>query len=350
MKNLIYTFPFIAIVLYSCGSDSAKKDNNSSSNSSDSTSLPKVEIALVKQGIFEHYYEVQGTLESDNNVLLTPEVPGKIIALNVKEGQMISEGAVIATIDQSVISSNIQELEKNLELAKYLYEKQKTLYDQGVGTELQLKQAQANYEALKQTKQTLSTQQGKYVLKAPFTGYVEEVFPVVGEIANPAMPLVRLISLDRLKVVADVSEVYLKSTQINSKVDIIFPAIDDTIKATNISRMGKFINPANRTIDVEVNIPSKEKYIPNLMAVLKVRDYADTAALIVPTEAVLEDSKGNSFVFVVNNENSAVKTLINVGYSYNGFTEVKRGVAANDKVVIKGARKLVNNEKVSIEN
>jgi membrane fusion protein, multidrug efflux system len=350
MKSLIYTLPVLSILFVSCGENSTSENDKNLATSTDSTSLPKVEVAMVTQGLFEHYYEVQGTLESDNNTLLTPEVPGKIVALNVKEGQMISEGAVIAIIDQSVISSNIQELEKNLELAKYLYEKQKTLYDQGVGTELQLKQAQANYESLKQTKQTLSTQQGKYVLKAPFTGYVEEIFPVVGEIANPAMPIVRLISLDKLKVVADVSEVYLKSTQINSKVNVIFPAIDDTIKATNITRMGKFINPANRTIDVEVNIPSKDKYIPNLMAVLKIRDYVDTSALMLPTESVLEDSKGNSFVFVVNKDGSAVKTLINVGHTYNGFTEVKSGVVVNNKVVIKGARKLVNNEKVSIEN
>lgn len=349
MKHFAYTLSASLIILSSCGS-SEKTDSSSELSAVDSTASAKVEIVLAKKGKFEHFFEVQGTLKSEKNSILTPESGGKILSINVKEGQYVQEGSTIAVFDQSIISSNIKELDKNLEMAQYLYEKQKALFDQGVGSELQLKQAQSQYEALKQTKQTLSTQQSKFVLKAPYSGYVEEVFPVVGDMAGPASPIIRLVNLDRLSIVADISETYLKSLTTNTKVDIVFPAINDTISSVGISRMGKFINPANRTIDVEVEIPTKDKYIPNLMAVLKVRDFVDTAAIIVPTAAILEDNKGNSFVFIVNENNEAIKSMVSVNSSYQGFSAVRTGISTNDKVILRGARKLVNQEKVTVEN
>lgn len=348
MKTFIYSLPVFLLLLSSCGDSSASSENESN-DASESSSLSKVEVTTAISGTFEHFFEVQGTLKAEKNSILTPESGGKITSVLVKEGDYVQQGATIATFDQSVISSNIKELEKNLEMAQYLYEKQKTLFEQGVGSELQLKQAQTQYEALKQTKQTLNTQQGKFVLTAPYSGYVEEVFSVVGEVASPMSPIIRLISLEKVSVVADISEVYLKDLDKTNKVEIYFPAINDTIKNATISRLGKFINPANRTIDVEINIPSKEKYIPNLMAVVKVRDYVDTSAIIIPTSTILEDNKGNSFVFTVNKENKAIKTPVKVASSYNGFSSIKKGLSANEKVVLKGARKLVDQQEVAIE-
>lgn len=350
MKQFAYTLSASLIILSSCGSSNNETAEALSVNAADSTSLPKVEITVAKQKVFEHFFEVQGTLKSEKNSILTPESGGKIISINVKEGQFVTEGAVIAVFDQSVIASNIKELDKNLEMAQYLYEKQKALFDQGVGSELQLKQAQSQYEALKQTKQTLNTQLSKFVLKAPYSGYIEEVFPVEGDVAGPASPIVRLINLDKLSVTADISEVYLKHLSQGTKVDVLFPAITDTVPNASVSRIGKFINAANRTIDVEVNIPSKDIYLPNLMAVLKIRDFVDTAAVVVPTSAILEDSRGNSFVYKVNNNNEAIKTLVNVNSSYNGFSAVGKGISAEDKIILKGARKLVDGEKVTVEN
>lgn len=311
--------------------------------------LPKVKIASAKTSVFEHYFEAQGNLEAENAAVLTPENGGKVVSISVKEGQTVSAGSTIATFDQSVISSNIKELDKNLELAKYMYEKQQSLFDQGVGTELQLKQAKTQYEALKQTKASLSTQAGKFVLKAPFSGYIEEVFVVKGEVAGPMSPIVRIVNTDKLKVVGTISEVYLKDLDNDASVDVIFPALQDTLPNQNINRMGKFINPANRTVNVEVNVPSKEKFIPNLMAVLKVRDFVDTAALTIPNQAVLEDNKGNAFVFRIDDNNIATKTIITVANSYNQTSMITSGLKPNDKVVIQGARKLVSGQKIEVE-
>jgi membrane fusion protein, multidrug efflux system len=371
MKNTLYFLLFASIIFTSCKDekeklekerDELKKEITEKKTElseieeklkafdSTDTSLSKVEIALAKKNVFEHFFEVQGELKAEKNSILTPESGGKIISINVQEGQYVQEGTVIAVFDQSVISSNIKELENNLEMSKYLYEKQKSLFEQGVGSELQLKQAQAQYESLKQTKQTLNTQQSKFVLKAPYAGHIEKVFVVEGEVASPASAIVRIINLSKVSVVADISEVYLKNLTMNTKVDVIFPAIEDTIYSTNITRMGKFINPANRTIEVEINIPSKEKYIPNLMSVIKVRDFIDTVAIVIPTATVLEDNKGSSFVFKVNKNNEAIKTLVEVESSYKGMSAIKHGVSAGDRVVLRGARKLVNEQKVEIEN
>ena len=313
-------------------------------------SLPKVDVMLAKVQLFEHFFETQGNLEAEKMSVLTPENGGKIISINVKEGDQVSAGTTIAVFDQSVIASNIKELDKNLELAKYMYEKQQNLYNQGVGTEVQLKQAKTQYEALKQTKASLSTQAGKFVLKAPYSGYIEEVFVVEGEVAGPMNPIVRIINTSKLKVTADISEVYIKNLTTKTSVDVVFPAIQDTLKNIKLTRLGKFINPNNRTINVEVDVPSKDEYIPNLMSVIKVRDFVDTAALVISNNAILEDNKGSTFVFLINADNTAEKRIVSVGKSYNGLSTILSGLKPNDSVVVNGARKLVNGQEIEIEN
>ena len=346
-KRLIFTLAISSLIFASCSNEENTETTDASKE--EAKVLPKVEAISAKVQIFEHFFEVQGNLESEKTAILTPENGGKITSIKVNEGDLVSAGTTIAVFDQSVIASNIKELDKNLELAQYMYEKQQTLYDQGVGTEVQLKQAKTQYEALKQTKASLSTQAGKFVLKAPYKGYIEEIFVVEGEVAGPMSPIVRIVNTDKLKVVADISEVYIKNVNTNTSVDVIFPAIQDTIANIKLSRLGKYINSVNRTINAEIKVPSKPTYIPNLMAVVRVRDYVDTAALTIPNQAILEDNKGNAFVFVIDKNNMAQKITVTIGHSYNGISTIKSGIKENDVVVLKGARKLVSGQEIEIQ-
>lgn len=350
-KNGLLSIALVGFLFTSCGDNSEKKADvktDADSTKVEST-LPKVDVVTAKTQLFEHFFETQGNLEAEKMAIITPENGGKVTSIKVKEGQKVAAGTIIAVFDQSVIASNIKELDKNLELAKYMYEKTQTLYDQGVGTEVQLKQAKTQYEALKQTKESLNTQAGKFILKAPYSGYIEEIFVIEGEVASPMTPIVRIINTDNLKVTADISEVYLKNITNNTTVDVVFPAIEDTLKNIKINRLGKFINTANRTINIEISIPTKPNYIPNLMSILQVRDYVDTAALVVPTKAILEDNKGNAFVFLIDSENKANKIFVMIGKSYNGLSTIDSGLKSRDKIVINGARKLVDKQEIEIE-
>ena len=172
----------------------------------------------------------------------------------------------------------MKELEEQRDLAKYMYDKQQSLYDKGVGTELALKQAEGQFKTLEQTIKSLQTQQGKFVVRAPFDGYVEQVFPVQGEMAGPASPIIRLIALDKMSVKADISESYLRGINMNSSAQLRFPSLDlDPIVGLKLKRIGKFVNPVNRTITVEIDVPHKvEGVVPNLMSVLRIRDYVDS--------------------------------------------------------------------------
>lgn len=310
---------------------------------------PRVSAIELKTQEFNHFFEIQGALEAEKNVMVTPETGGLIKTLPVSEGQYISKGQTIATFDSDVIASNIKELEEQLELSKYMYEKQKTLMEQGVGTEINFKQAEGQYKALQKTLNTLKTQKGKFILKSPFSGYIEKVFPVVGGMAGPTTPIIQLIDLSNMKVVSDISEVYLRELKSNSMVNVYFPALGKTYNDLKIKRIGKFVNPVNRTITIEVEMPKvEENMIPNLMAVMNVRDYHNKSAIVVPSSVILKDAEQNSYLYLLKNGNKAIQTKVKLGVSYKGNTEILEGLKNGDIVINKGARKLVNEDIVTV--
>ena len=301
--------------------------------------------------LFEHYFEIQGSVSTEKNVIVVPEVGGLITSFNVSEGQKINKGTVIASFDTRLIASNKQELNEQIELAQYMYDKQKSLFDQGVGTELAVKQAEGQLKTLQKTLGSLNTQQGKFKVTAPFTGYVEEVYTVKGQIAGPGSPIIRLVSLDKLTVRADVSEAYLsKLNKSTNRADVRFPALDFELNNLKLERIGNFINPVNRTVVVEVSLPKTEQNIlPNLMAVLRIKDYADSNAIVIPSRVILRDLDQEPYVFVCIND-TVRERKITLGQSSGDVTEILDGVKVGEKVVDGGCRGVKNNQRVEVRN
>lgn len=377
MKNLIY-ISAASLVLVACGGEKTSLDKLKKEKESlqkelaevstklnevdgkikelDSTqvkALPKVSTIQVEKTLFEHYFEVQGAVTANKNVMVLPEVGGIIRSLRVTDGQTINKGDVIATFDSDIIAGNEKELEEQLKVAEYMYEKQKTLYDKGVGTELAYKQAEGQYLSLKETLNTLKTRQGKFVLTAPFTGYVEKVFPVVGQLAGPSTPIIQLVDLKDMKVTAEISESYLGDIAAGSNVVLNFPAIHFESKNEKISRIGKFVNPVNRTITVDVDIKDQtnknQNIIPNLMAEIKVNDYMDSAAYVLPTRVILKNSQNKMYVYILNGS-VAEEKVIEVGRSYKGKTEILSGLEPGEKVIDRGSRSIINGQEVEEDN
>ena len=288
---------------------------------------------------FEHKVEVRGSVESRKNVTVSPEIAGKIKSILVKEGQKVQKGQTLLTIDASIIRNNIKELKTSMELSKTVYERQANLWKRNIGTEIQYLQSKNNYESLEGKLATLNSQLDQAIIKAPFSGSIDQVMAKEGEIAQPGMPLFRVVNPEDVYIKSDVSERFIGVFKSGDKVDVHFPSQDQTIVST-ITSVGQVINSQNRTFEIQVDVPSGFSSIrPNQVVVLQLKDYTNEEAITVPTSIVKEGS-----------ELVAKKAHIETGISYNNATEILTGINPGQKIANKGVRDLAEGVLVSLNS
>ena len=302
--------------------------------------LHVITVLPVKNEIFKHFIEIQGVVQADKNIEIRPELGGTIKAIYVKEGQQVNAGQVLLQLDDSSIKNNIDELNTQLSLANTTFERQKRLWEQKIGSEMQFLQAKAQKEGLENNLVSLKTQSSKMRITAPFSGIVDEIFPRNGELTNPQMPVVRLLNLDNVYVEADITETYLPVIKIGTETMLFFPSINKEM-TSEISQVGNYINPNNRSFKTRINIPNKDQTIkPNLLADLKILDF-QIEGITIPSTLVQKDQQGNTYVFTIKNENDetiVVKSLITVENEYNNQVYISEGLTENDQLVNAGAR------------
>lgn len=318
----------------------------------DSTvSRKKVTVVATEPGLFEHYFDVYGNVQSDKTATLVTENPGNVTEILVQEGQEVKKGQVLVRLDQGVFNRNMQELKTQLELATTLYEKQKRLWEQNIGSEVQYLEAKNRKESLENNLATLREQKSKSSVVAPFAGIVDKIFPKVGEMAGMQSPIVRIVNLDQLYITSDVSERYINALKKGDQVKLIINNSDTLI--SSIARIGKYINPVNRSFEIRVEVDSVNQELrPNSLVAMKINDFTKENAIVLPSSIIMHDSKGKDYVFVVGTDdkgrNVATKTPISTGASYQGKTVVLEGVQAGDQVINKGARTVRDNELINI--
>lgn len=300
---------------------------------------------------FTHYFEVHGNVEADKNISLYPEAQGTIKSIKVKEGDAVKKGQLIAELDTEIIRNNISEVETSLELATTVFERQNRLWAQKIGSEIQYLEAKNNKESLENRLKTLRSQLDLSLIKAPFSGIIDEIFPKVGEMASPQFPMVRLVNLDQVYVKSDVSEAYLSKVKKGDAIQLNFPSLDKEM-TSEVSLVGQYINPENRTFKVQVAIDNYDHQIkPNLLAVLKIKDYEKENAIVIPSSIIQQDASGNDYVYVIDRSNGSdmiQKVVIEKGYSYRNATVVLKGLQADSELVYKGARSVQDGEYVKI--
>ncbi len=300
---------------------------------------------------FSHYFEIQGSLEAEKSIVMSAEMGGIVKKINVQEGQRVTAGQVILELDKQLIEQSINELKEALNLAKFVFEKQEKLWAQNIGSELQYRQAKTNYESLDSKYKQAQTQRSKSFIIAPFSGVVEDILPKVGEMAAPGMPVVRIVNLDQLQVKAQLSEGYLGKVKYGNQVSINFPSIGKTYPA-KIVKIGSSINPNGRTFEVGASLSNAGKdLLPNLIAKVKFRDYVNEKAVVVPTQAILQDIKGNSYVFVITKGKEmpvVKKQAVKLGLTYDNNSEIIDGLEGGEEIVLDGVRSINDGDKVSI--
>lgn len=305
----------------------------------------KVTAIEVKREDFERFVDIQATVEAEDMVAASSEMGGRVIRMKLEEGDYVKKGSLVATIDMESVDKQIAEIEKSLELAKEVFERQDRLWKQNIGSEIQYLQAKNNKERLEKSLETVRFQQTKANVYAPISGVVDMVMVNAGEMTSPGMPIVQLLDLRKVKVVANLPETYLGTIDKGEKVTIKFPALDME-KQGRVSLIGRSINPANRTFKVEVEMRNSDKLLkPNLLASMMIRDFSADNAITLPLELVQQEVSGKNYIYVVTdgeNGKIAKKTYVKTGEAYDGNIIIKEGLTGDEQVVMDGARGLTD--------
>jgi len=315
---------------------------------------PIVYVKKLEESTFKHFVELQGDVKSNKIVSIFPEFSGIVKEIKVKSGDNVIKGQKLAIIDDGGLKQQLAQLKITFELVKTTYERQKRLWEQKIGSEIQYLETKSIYEAQKQSIDQINKQLEKTVIKAPFDGVIDNVIVKEGEVIYPGRSnLMLLVNLDNMYVESKVPEKYLNTVTENKDVIMYFPMLDLNLESS-IKYSANFINPSNRTFRIEADIPTNIYNIkPNLNAKIKVNDYTNENAITVKLNHINIDSENNKYVYkIVNKENTnyAVKTAIETGLKNGDFIEVTKGLLKNDIIVTEGFRNLTNNSTVKIIN
>lgn len=307
-----------------------------------------VAVTEVKAAKFDHYVQTQGHVESEDNIAVSAKSPGVVMAVYVKEGQQVSKGQALAQIDNAVILSSIESMKSQLDLAKSVYDRQKNLWDQKIGTEVQFLQAKTNKETLERQIESLQEQNQMLRIKSPINGTVDEITAKIGEAVSPGLPAFRVVNTSELKLTANVSEAFVTNVKKGNKVIVTIPELKKDLES-KVTFVGRTIDPLSRTFTVEVALPSEANLRPNMSGVIRVVYHSEPTAIAVPIN-VVQDINGEKIVFVAesNGKNTvARKKVVSVQGVFGGQAQVS-GLNAGDKVVTFGYQGLNDGEFLKI--
>ena len=311
-----------------------------------------VTVVTIKDTIFNHYLDIQGSVDTKENILIQPEFSGTLISLNVKAGDRVSKGQILGRVDDAGMSQQLASAENQYSLAKTTYERQKNLWDKKIGSEIQFLQAQTQMISAQKTVAQIKAQLSKTVIRAPFTGTIDEVFVEKGQVVSPsAQGLMRIVNLANMYVATTVPESYIGKLKMGDLVDVYLTSLGKTYKG-KVRQVGNFINPNNRSFGIEVSLPNPDNLLrPNQVAKLKITDYTNKNAIVVPTGIIQKDGSGSNYVYVVQESNgktgTAKKVIVEIGKSSENVTEIVSGLSANDIIVVEGVNSISNGMKLN---
>jgi membrane fusion protein (multidrug efflux system) len=319
--------------------------------------LPLITTFTTKTEVFNHYLEIQGNVKTKQNILVYPEIPGILRKILVKEGQRVSKGQLLAVIDDGGLSNQVAQLEATTQLAKTTFERQKRLWEEKIGSEIQFLQTKTNYEAQRNSLQQLKSQQSKASIRAPFSGVIDDVLKEPGTVIAPGQgsEVFRIVNLKNMYVEAEVPEKYIASITKNKEVKVAFPVLGETL-ISQIKQVGSFINPNNRSFKIEVTVANKSGNVkPNLTAKLQINDYTKMKAILIPQSIISENAKGEQFIYILkdkkpNNEAVAARLIIETGKTQGDMIEVTKNLSENAEVIMEGARSVNNGQVVKVIN
>lgn len=307
-----------------------------------------VTLGAVTRSDFSHYIDLQGSIESDENIAVQPGMPGVVTRVYVKEGDMVSPGKVLAETDNRTIRESIEQLKTNLDFARTAFEKQKRLWDKKIGSEIQFLQAKTQVESLEKSLASLEAQLDMSRIKSPISGVVDQVNVKIGEYAAPGFNgAFRVVNVNSMKVTAKVADSYIGKVKVGNPVQVRLTDLNDTINA-RISYVGKVVDPMTRTFNIEINVSGMNPDIrPNMMSVISINDEVLTQVVNLPANYVQRDAEGRSYVMVAEGSKDkmvARKKLVNTGISYGDRIVITSGLDGGEQYIISGYQEVTEGQ------
>jgi RND family efflux transporter MFP subunit len=332
-----------------------KKLDDEISKLDTSKKIPLITTFNAKQEVFNHFLELQGNVQTKQNLVIYPEMGGILTRVYVKEGQRVSKGQLLASIDDGGLGQQVAQLQIQTDLAKTTFERQERLWNQKIGSEIQYLQAKSSYEGQQKAVSQLKSQLGKTSVRAPFSGVIDDVITEQGSVVAPGQSeLIRIVNLRDMYIETDVPESYITNVTKNKNVVVEFPILGKTMNA-KIRQTGNFINPANRTFKIEIAVPNKDRTIkPNLTAKLKINDYTNENAILIPQDIISENANGEQYIYAIKDKKGkyaiANQVIIETGKTQGDQIEVLNGVDNDMEIIREGARSVRNQQEVEISN
>jgi RND family efflux transporter MFP subunit len=322
-----------------------KKDTNEK--------LTLITTLAAKDTVFNHYVELQANVQTKENLMLNAEFGGILQQLYVKEGQKVAKGQTLARVDDGGLSSQLAQMETQAALAKTTFERQQNLWNQKIGSEIQYLQAKTNYNAQLKSVAQMRAQLSKTVIRAPFSGTIDEIASERGSVVGPGSPILRIVSLGNMYLEAEVPEKNIGTVKKGSDVIVDFLVLGETF-TTKVTQAGNYINPANRSFMIQIAVPNKSGNIkPNLSSKIQIKDYSNPKAITVPTSIISENADGEQFLYIAQNPDKngnaiAKRVIVKVGLSQGELVEIVEGIKDGDLIIKEGARSVKDGQKVSI--
>ena len=305
-----------------------------------------VSVTAIQVGTFNHYVDVQGRVDGDQNTTISARAMGPVVKILIKSGAQVKKGQVLAQLDGEIVARQVADLKINLAFVTDVFNKQKALWEKQVGSEVQYLSAKNNKESLEQKLATLYENLDMYSIKSPINGTVDEVFIKIGQNIAPGMPCFRVVNMGDLKAKADVSESYASQIKEGNKVSLYFPDLNNLEVPSTISFASRVISQMNRTFTIEAPIPAGKDFIPNMICVFKVLDYQAKNAIVIPVNT-LQKTESSTFVAVASVQNGkkvVVKKEVKTGKYYQDKVEILAGLQAGDLLITSGYQDLNENE------
>jgi len=317
----------------------------SESDTTKTEKLKIVEVISLAPKTFSSYIDIQGKVDAEESISINAEMPGTVSKVHVQLGEQVSAGQVLAELDSKVIQQGIAELKSGMELTNTLFEKQKNLWEQKIGTEVQYLSAKNQKESLEKRMASMQEQLKMSKIISPVSGIVDAIDIKVGQATMPGLPALRVVNMNNLKVTGEVAESYLSKVKTGNDVVVIFPDVTDTVR-TKLSYAAKVISPLNRTFTATVKLDGRKEYHPNMIAILKIIDYSNPKAFVVPINTIQKAQEGD-FIFIAENK-KAKKVKVKTGKTYNGNAEILEGLKEGDQLITKGFQELNEGEEIKL--
>lgn len=319
--------------------------------------LPTVTADTLRAIPFTHYVDVHGNVRADKSAALYSN-GGRVRRILVNPGDRVSAGQTLISIDNDMVVKQIQQAEAGLELARTAFEKQERLWQQRIGSEIQFLQAKTQKEQAEAGLATLREQQRLTNITAPFAGTVDDIMVREGDMTSPMQAAARVVDLASVQLEADLPESYLRSIRSGTPVKVSFPSVEERFSGT-LAHVGQFIDPSNRTFKVSVRVPQGEGYMrPNLLCDISVQDQHFDSALVVRSRAVLQDVKGNNYIYVLDptrdNEARSRKVMVDRISEYKGYINIAPveadALKGGERIVDEGAKNVTDGLTVRVAN